>query len=360
MHETSPQRRQAVPDQRWFDWLMAVLSAWLIGGAFVDGWAHTHGQVDTSFFTPWHAVFYTGFLAVAGALVGALVHQRVRRGTWQQALPPGYNLALLGVVIFGCGGVGDMLWHTFFGIEKDVEALVSPTHIMLGCGGWLMVGGPFYAAWQRLRHPEGRWHQHLPWLLSLTWMLSTGTFLTQIAHPVVYLWGGGPVPATSGWMWQALGVVGMLWDTGFLVGFILLTMRRWVLPAGALTLVIGLNAVAMGFLYRGAYPVLPVLARVVAALGAEVVYTWLRPSVQRPGAWRLFAAAVPVLLTTLHFGTLALTVGVWWSVHLWTGTIVLTGLVGLLVSLLLVPPPWPDTSTLPGQSTETPMPLERA
>jgi hypothetical protein len=310
----------------------------------VDGWAHTHGKVDTTFFTPWHAVFYTGFLAVAGALVGALVRQRARCGTWQQALPPGYHFALLGAVIFACGGVGDMLWHTFFGIEKGVEALFSPTHIMLGCGGWLMVGGPFYAAWQRLTPLERRWHQHLPWLLSLTWMLSTGTFLTQIAHPIVYLWGGGSVPGTPGWMWQALGVVGMLWDTGFLMGFILLTMRRWVLPMGALTLVIGLNAVAMGFLHRGAYPFLPVMARVVTALGAEMVYAWLQPSVQRPGAWRLFATVVPLLLTTLHFGVLGVTVGVWWSVHLWAGTIVLTGFVGLLVSLLLMPPPWPGSS----------------
>jgi len=344
MREASTKRREAVADDHRFDWVMAVLSAWLIGGAFVDGWAHTHGKVDTTFFTPWHAVFYTGFLAVAGALVGALVRQRTHQGTWQQALPPGYNLALLGAVIFGCGGVGDMLWHTFFGIEKDVEALFSPTHLMLGCGAWLMVGGPFHAAWQRLTPPEERWHQHLPWLLSLTWMLSTGTFLTQIAHPVVYLWGGGTVPGTPGWMWQARGVVSMLWDTAFLMGFVLLTMRRWALPAGALTLVIGLNAVAMGFLHRGAYPFLPVVARAVAALGAELVYVWLQPSVQRPGTWRLFAAVVPVLLTTLHFGVLGVTVGVWWSIHLWAGTIVLTGLVGLLVSLLLVPPSWPGRS----------------
>jgi hypothetical protein len=344
MRGAPPKRREAVAEHCWFDWVMAVLSAWLIGGAFVDGWAHTHGKVDTTFFTPWHAAFYTGFLAVAGALVGALVHQRARRGTWLPALPRGYNLALLGAVIFGCGGAGDMLWHTFFGIEKDVEALFSPTHLMLGCGGWLMVGGPFHAAWQRPPPPEERWHQYLPWLLSLTWMLSTGTFLTQIAHPLVYLWGGGRVPETPDWMWQALGVVGMLWDTGFLLGFVLLTMRRWVLPVGALTLVIGLNAVAMGFLHRGAYPFPPVLARTVAALGAEVVYAWLQPSVQRPGAWRLFATVVPLLLTTLHFAVLGLTVGIWWSVHLWAGTIVLTGLVGLLVSLLLVPPPWPGNS----------------
>src|SRR5262249_30741337 len=113
MREAPTQRREAMAARRWFDWVMAALSAWVIG------WAHTHGKAEATFFTPWHAAFYTGFLAVAGALVGALVHQRARRGTWQQALPPGYNLALLGAVIFGCGGVGDMLWHTFFGIEKD-------------------------------------------------------------------------------------------------------------------------------------------------------------------------------------------------------------------------------------------------
>ena len=200
MRQAHTKHSEAVASQHWFDWVMAVLSAWLIGGAFVDGWAHTHGKVDTTFFTSWHAAFYTGFLALAGALVEALVHQRARRGTWQQALPPGYNLSLLGALIFGCGGVGDVLWHTFFGIEKDVEALFSPTHIMLAGGAWLMVGGPFRAAWQRLTPTAVGWHQHLPWLLSLTWMLSTGTFMTQIAHPLVYLWGGGRVPAAPVWL----------------------------------------------------------------------------------------------------------------------------------------------------------------
>ena len=353
MREAHTKRSEAVAegamspwraDYAWFDWVIAVLSAWLIGGAFVDGWAHAHEKADVTFFTPWHAAFYTGFLAVAGALVGALVYQRARRRTWQEALPLGYNLSLLGAVIFVCGGVGDVLWHTFFGIEKDVDALWSPTHILLACGVWLMVGGPFRAAWQRQAPAVARWHQYLPLLLSLTWMLSACTFMTQLAHPVVYLWGGGRHPGAHGWLWQALGVVGMLWDTALLLGFVLLTIRRWVLPAGALSLVIGLNAVAMGFLHRGDYPFFFVAARAIAGLGVEVVYAWLQPSVQRPGAWRLFACIVPAWLTMLHFGALGLTVGVWWSVHLWAGTIVLTGLGGLLVSLLLAPPPWPGRS----------------
>lgn len=39
MREAPTKRRESVADHRRFDWVMAVLSAWLIGGAFVDGWA---------------------------------------------------------------------------------------------------------------------------------------------------------------------------------------------------------------------------------------------------------------------------------------------------------------------------------
>src|SRR5262249_6044343 len=112
---------------------------------------------------------------------------------------------------------------------------------------------------------------------------------------------------------------------------------------GALTLVIGLNAVAMGFLHRCAYPFLPVVARAVAAVGAAIAYVRLQASVARPRAWRLLAALLPLLRTTLSLSPRGLTAGLWWSVHVWAGIIVLTGLVGLLVSLLLVPPSWPGT-----------------
>jgi hypothetical protein len=45
MREVPTKRREVVADHQWFDWVMAVLSTWLIGGAFVDGWAHTHRRV---------------------------------------------------------------------------------------------------------------------------------------------------------------------------------------------------------------------------------------------------------------------------------------------------------------------------
>jgi hypothetical protein len=47
---------------RWFDWAAGMLAAALVGGAYLDGWAHRHEKVDDSFFTPWHGVLYGGYL----------------------------------------------------------------------------------------------------------------------------------------------------------------------------------------------------------------------------------------------------------------------------------------------------------
>jgi hypothetical protein len=42
------------------DWTVALGGLWLIGGLHLDGWAHHHIRLDT-FFSPWHAVLYSGF-----------------------------------------------------------------------------------------------------------------------------------------------------------------------------------------------------------------------------------------------------------------------------------------------------------
>src|SRR5262245_10952644 len=103
-----------------FDWAMIVLAIWLVSGAFIDGWAHTHGKVDATFFTPWHIIFYSGFVAAASYLVGHALCNLVRGYPWRTVLPSGYGLSLLGALIFWFGGMGDLLWHFLFGIEQDV------------------------------------------------------------------------------------------------------------------------------------------------------------------------------------------------------------------------------------------------
>ena len=48
------------------DVVTTVLSVWFVLGLFLDAYAHADAPELETFFTPWHAVFYSGF-AVTGA-----------------------------------------------------------------------------------------------------------------------------------------------------------------------------------------------------------------------------------------------------------------------------------------------------
>src|SRR5260370_19913085 len=176
-----------------FDWAMAILSAVFVGGLFLDGWAHTHGRVDQSFFTPWHAVFYAGYAMTASALVASLLSNHARGCPWQLALPVGYGLSVLGALIFAVGGMTDLIWHTIFGIEAGVEALLRPTPLVLALGLGLIASGPVRAAWRRSEPLSGGGTQG-PMLLALTSTLSVLPFFTGDAHPLGYpaAWRGPP------------------------------------------------------------------------------------------------------------------------------------------------------------------------
>ena len=105
--------------------------------------------------------------------------------TWQRALPRGYLLSLVGAALFLLGGALDFLWHMLFGIEVSLEALLSPTHLLLATSGVLMISGPMRAAWFRLPPGEARgWKVLGPLVLSATLVLSVMTFFTQFAYPI--------------------------------------------------------------------------------------------------------------------------------------------------------------------------------
>jgi hypothetical protein len=323
-----------------FDWAATVLSLTFLGGLFLDGWAHTHGRVDETFFTPWHAVLYSGFFAMTGLLFGRAAWGRARGLPFRQWLPAGYALSLAGVGLWFVGGPFDLAWHSVFGFEANVEALLSPAHSLLALGVGLMTTGPLRAA---LRRPAGRWRDELPMILSLTCVVLNLTFFTQIAHPLSNLWAAGYPRSAS---ITELGLVGMLLTTVIVVAPLLLLLRLDRLPAGGVTVVVGLDCFAMGFLLdHGAYPLVPMTAMVAGALAADGVRTILRPSPARPAAFRSFALALPVLLYVAYFGALAATHGIGYTVHLWVGVIVFAAVFGWLLSYVVLPPRPPDTRT---------------
>src|ERR1700736_6834181 len=104
-----------------FEWTVVALSTWLLGGAYLDAWAHRHLARLETFFTPWHAVLYSGMFAILAFLAITAQRNRDRGYSLDQVLPAGYSLSLIGCVLFGVGGVIDMAWHLRFGIEVSLR-----------------------------------------------------------------------------------------------------------------------------------------------------------------------------------------------------------------------------------------------
>ena len=334
-----------------FDWLYTVLGTWLIGGVFLDGWAHNHGKVDKSFFTPWHAVLYSGYLAVAIFLAVTLIRNHAKGHAWSKAVPPGYGASVVGAAIFAIGGVGDLLWHTLFGIEKGIEGEISPSHLTLALGGFLMLSGPLRAAW-RQRNPDAaqRWATLLPALLSLVYLFSLLVFFTQFADPITHsradlnisqivIFFSPSGSDTEASLSTKLGVASILLQSAILMGIVLLAVRRWRLPLGSFALIFALNGLMVSFLAGSAPALATLILSGLIGLAADLLNLLLKPSEQNLLGLRVFAFLVPVVNYIVYFAALFVIAGnIAWSVHLWTGSIVMAGVVGLLLSYLLVPP----------------------
>lgn len=331
-----------------FDWLMALLSALFVGGLFLDGWAHNHGRVDQSFFTPWHAFFYGGFLLTAAALVGVVLLNRRRGHSLTAAIPSGYRTSLAGLFVFAAGGVGDLAWHTAFGIEEDVEALFSPTHLLLGIGIALIVTGPLRAAW-KARSRAADWRSIGPALLSVSLLISTFTFFMLFSHPVTQVVAGRFHRHFNNDVGVVAGMLGLIVIAGLLLEPVLILLLRWRLPFGSLTLIWGLNTLAMTIIdYEELQQLWMGGAMLVGAVLCDLLLFRLRPNTDRPGHLRIFAFSAPILLFGAYFIALMATEGTRWSVHLWSGSIFLTGIAGLLLSYLIAPPALPLDDEMPG------------
>lgn len=331
-------------DSRWLDRLSILTSAWFMAGLFLDGWAHNHIAELETFFTPWHAVLYSGFFSVA-FLIMVTQYRNVTRGyAWSRALPRGYGLSLLGVGLFFIGAGGDMLWHEILGVEQNLEALFSPTHLLLATGVFLFISGPLRAAWQ---HKGGQgWRELFPAVLSITMLFTLFTFFTQYANIF-----GNPgflnmrLSGNDRYFIEVTSVANVLVPAALMMGALLLVVRRWQLPFGTVTIMFTVNALLMLLMrFDFASPYWRVvIAAGLGGLFADILIARLQPSAVRHHALRLFAFAVPFVYFLLVFGAVALTGprGLWWEVHTWLGLPFITGAIGIGLSFLVVPPPLP-------------------
>jgi hypothetical protein len=336
-------------DNVYFDLAIALLGAIFAFGLYLDGWAHNHGMVDQSFFTPWHAALYGSFALTGVCLVGSHFYNTMRGYAWDKALPRGYMPALIAVFLFAIGGLADLGWHISFGIEEDTEALLSPSHLLLAVSIFTILASPFAAIWQRNGQPKN-WLNYLPLLLSAAMILSIISFFSQFVGLMEFtqlLIGRRP---SEHWWRDSVSIAAVLLNTGVMAGLILFMLRRWTLPFGSVSLMLVINAALMiwmnednrlEYVYFGG-------AMLLSGLLIDGLIFWLKPSPEKILANRIIGAAIPFivalsLMGALQFYGMAMVErGIWWKIHMWLGTPVLSGILGLFLSYLVFPPAIPQ------------------
>lgn len=291
-----------------------VCGLWMIVGLFVDGWSHQANKPDT-FFTPWHALLYSGF----GAAVAYSVHIGRRDG--KAGLVPAVGddrVTTLGVALFVAGAIGDGIWHSLIGIEVDIEGLISPTHLMLMTGGLLMVTLPVRSA---VRSGEPA---KLPVFASMGLALGVASFflmyLTPWSHAEVFESAYRPDVELSD-LRVGVGMATVIVTTLLFVGTLVWTARRWTLPPGAATVIF--TSVAIGLAGLEGFDVrLSILAATAAGVTFDVL-------VRDGRALHVVGAASGATLWAAFFALHHAEVGVGWNPSLWAGAVVFAAISGL-------------------------------
>jgi hypothetical protein len=247
----------------------------------------------------------------------------------------------------------DVIWHTLFGFELNLEVLLSPSHLVL----FVAVGLIYFSVLSHAtylfdrvpREPQKSFLASLPMLIGIASVFVIVFWPTWYFDPFAadYASKGAIVGVRDAYNFidygsataEIAGVAGILLTTVILIPFVILPLYRWRLPSGSLTFILG-----WVFLQRavilGVYVYLPAILG--AALAGEIIWAWMRRGGEARLAstlgYRLLAFCVPLVLFSLYFLTVAfLPNGVIWPVHLWAGAIWMAAVAGLLLSFALIP-----------------------
>ena len=350
------QRGQRAAAAWWMHLVTVLLGGWVMAGLMVDGWAHATRAALETFFTPWHALFYAGVAAMAGWM-GWMVSRGMAHGRrgWA-AVPHGYALGIGGLVLFAAGGLGDLVWHSVVGVERGLDALLSPTHLVLLAGLTLVLTSPLRAAWST---PAAAGERPsllalLPAVLSIT--LVTALFSLFVLYLSVFdsidalrerPLGTPRAPRAGtamGELSMRAGLGSILVTNVLLVAPLLLLLRRWRLPFGSVAILFTGPAVLLTSIHAFAlWPLIPMA--LASGLLTDGLIAALRLAPDRAGAVRIVAAVTPLILWSTYMLTVTVAWDTWWSVELVVGVVVLGALSGLALSYLAFPPAAPGVSS---------------
>lgn len=342
-------QQHAAPRSIVLDYAVGICCVWIAGGFFLDAWAHGHVPMET-FFTPYHAVFYSGIVALALVVLAYALQFRRRGYAWANAVPRCYRLALVGIPLFVFAGLGDMLWHRVLGIEEGVDALLSPTHQILGLSIFFLASGPIRSVLAD-GHRATTLARQLPLVLGLgTWLIlvhfgtayafDPGAGRTNAPPPIVPFNSNYLTALSIGYYKIATGVLIVIFQSTLMAGFALWLVSRIHPCPGMLTLLLLIGNVPAAAAFTNETPLLAIT--IAQSLGAGLLADALvirydpHPVPAKMEAYYWFAIAVPMAYIGVYLAGMSLREGIWWDWNIALGSWIWSGVCGFALSLLIV------------------------
>ncbi len=362
-------RDDAPPRNPSLDFAIGLAGIWLAGGFLWDSWAHLHVGVE-SFFTPYHAVFYAAMVAAAVAFGTAALANRRRGYRMPNLLPRAYHRALLGVPLFFVGGIGDFFWHTFFGVENRIEAVTSPTHLIIGFSVALVLTGPIRSALEA-RGRLATLRSQLALIFSLTAILEFAHLGMSYAFDPSAARMDAPPAEIARSPYYLLDVALVLYKTGTGVMIVILTSlvemafalylaSRFRLAPGAMTVffLAGDSMIACALTNDRPLVLIHAVKALVAGIVADAILWRGRRSrphdaVPSLAVLRRFGFFVPIAYYGSFFVLTIGLEGTWWNWNLVLGTLVWSVLSGFGLTFLLGDPAASEASSDPSLCAKT-------
>jgi hypothetical protein len=240
------------------------------------------------------------------------------------------------------------VWHTVFGIEANLAAGLSPSHLTLAVGATLLLSSPLRSWWA---HGSDRGLRAATAVTGLT--LATTVFSIFVGYGVAFFPGlplqpyhsHTPTPDES--TAAALGAASYVLTTALIVVPLMFVHRRRAVPGTATALV---AAVSLFVVASREFPTAVTVAAGTAIAGAAIADALLLQldkvrGMDAPLRLPIAGALVAAVVWSAQLVGLQLGGGIRWPVELWSGIVVITVAVGALLGGLAARPAPPSVRT---------------
>ena len=355
--------------EKFYDPIILTLGMWCLVGLLIDAFAHIAGEVDDTFFTPWHAIWYSGSAAYGAYIFYAVMpdgglNQLIKSPfSVLKGVESHHKAGVYGIIVFAVSGFGDMIWHELLGVEENTDILLSPTHIGLFLGLIMSVSAPLWSAWADSNSGKNGLKSQLLLVFGVGAAWTVALLMFRYANLWIAPLQSYCYSSTLDFCWidnynEALevGLRSLFIQAGLTTSVMAIFLQRWNPERGSMFVLFSFHAVGIWVYSEFDYSLLSM--GVVLALFSEV-FLFVQNKIGPKAYIPLMVAlqVVVLLLFMLNFTSEISNVNYWiegvnlhvlpfgWSIHSTVGAIVLCATIGWVGSIIAFPPKIPEEFT---------------